>query len=251
MNSEEILVRRYVENKLYKIPELASYIGEASILWTENDPGLVLDLMILLPNDLFRTFSGHSGECFVVDDHDHTPWIFTRVKNFEWLKRDFGVRLPIALWIYQNSIVLQDRDRRFDEILQEQKRAFNKAILEILRRKYLEFRTERHNLRHALERKNAITVALIKATVVKLALEMSFLVEGKPYPYKKWLPLVVQSDTIDGKELFQISEDFLSVEDPLTTTELSDRLVEKVSAMLIKTQIFPVDFIQQWWLHLI
>jgi len=251
MNTEEVLARIYIENKLYKTQELAPYIKEASILWTENDPGLVWDLMILLPDDLFQKFSNQSGECFVVDDHDHTPWIFTRVKSFEWIKRDFEVRLPIALWIYQNSIVLQDKDGKFNEILQEQKKVFDRMIPEILRRKYLEFRAERHNLKHALERKNAIAITLIKATVVKLALEMSFLAEGKPYPYKKWLPLAVQFDTINGKKLLQISEDFLRVEDPSTTIELSDCLVEKVGTMLIKTQIFPVDFIQKWWLHLV
>jgi len=90
MNTEEVLARIYIENKLYKTQELAPYIKEASILWTENDPGLVWDLMILLPDDLFQKFSNQSGECFVVDDHDHTPWIFTRVKSFEWIKREGG-----------------------------------------------------------------------------------------------------------------------------------------------------------------
>lgn len=251
MNPEELLVRIYVENKLYKIQELTSYIEKASILWTENDPGLVWDLMILLPDDSFQDFSSKSGECFVVDDHNHTPWVFTRVKSFEWIKKDFEARLPIALWIYQNSVALQDRDRRFDKLLQEQKGIFSEVISKILKRKYLEFRTERHNLRHALERKNAVAITLIKATVVKLALEMSFLVEGKPYPYKKWLPLVVQYDTTNGKELSQISEDFLSAEDPSAIIELSDRLVEKVGAVLVNTQIFPTDFIQKWWLYLV
>ena len=54
MKSEEFIVRKYVENKLSKIQELAPYIEESTILWTGNDPGLVWDLMILLPDGLFR-----------------------------------------------------------------------------------------------------------------------------------------------------------------------------------------------------
>lgn len=250
MTTEEILMRAYVENKLYRTQELVPYLEKAAILWTENDPGLIWDIMVLLPDELFSEFIRRYGDCFVIDDHEHAPCVFTRVKSFEWLKSDFESRLPVALWIYQNSLVLQDGEGRFDEILQEQKEIFIKIILEILRKKYLEFRTERHNLRHALEKGNVVAITIIKNTVVKLALEISFLIERKPYPYKKWLPLAVQHETSNGKEVFQISEDFLNTTDPKKTIELSDCLVEKVVKMLVETSMFPEDFLRRWWLNL-
>ena len=250
MTNEEILMRAYVENKLYKAPALEPYLGKAAILWTENDPSLIWDIIVLLPDELFSEFIRRYSDCFVIDDHEHVPWVFTRVKSFEWLKGDFESRLPIALWIYQNSLILQDREGRFGEVLQKQKEIFIKIILEILRKKYLEFRTERHNLRHALERGNVVAITIIKNTVVKLALEVSFLIERKPYPYKKWLPLAVQRETSNGKEVLQISEDFLNTADHKKTIELSDCLVEKVVKMLVETSMFPEDFLRKWWLNL-
>ncbi len=41
MKPGELVMRAYVENKLYKTKELVGFIEEASILQTENEPGLV------------------------------------------------------------------------------------------------------------------------------------------------------------------------------------------------------------------
>lgn len=250
MNPEELLIRKYIENKVCKTQELAPYIKESSILWIENDPGLVWDIMVLLPDNLFSEFINQYGECFVIDDHEHLPWIFIRVKDLQWLENDFKNRFPIALWVYENSLVLQDKEGRFVKILQEQKKVFAETIHKILERKYLEFRTERHNLRHALERKNMISTAIIKATIVKLVLEMSFLVEEKPYPYKKWLPLAAEYDTNNGKKLLKISRDFLNSDVPTIIIDLSDQLVSEMVKILTKTKIFPKNFLQKWWLYL-
>ncbi len=251
MKPGELVMRAYVENKLYKTKELVGFIEEASILQTENEPGLVWDVMVLLPDGSFQEFSGRYGECFIVDDHDHYPEVFTRVKSFEWLRKDFTRRLPIALWIYQHSLVLADKEGGFNRILQEQMRAFNQAIPEILRRKYLEFRTERHNLRHALKRKRTVSELLIKATVVKLGLEMIFLAERKPYPYKKWLSLAAGQEVRCGKIILQISNEFLSADTVEATLELSNRLVGKIVEVLDETGMFSKDFLERWWLYLV
>ncbi|MEK9135150.1 MAG: DUF4037 domain-containing protein [Patescibacteria group bacterium] len=251
MEIEELAMRAYVENKLYKTKELVEFVEKASILQTENEPGLVWDVMILLPDDSFQEFSGQYGECFVVDDHDHHPNVFTRVKSFEWLRKDFTRRLPIALWIYQHSLVLADKGGGFDKIIQEQMKVFDEAVPETLRKKYLEFRTERHNLRHALKRKETVSELLIKATVVKLGLEMIFLAQRKPYPYKKWLPSIAGQETRCGKIVLQISNEFLSSGTAETTLELSNRLVEKIVELLDETRMFSKDFLERWWLYLV
>lgn len=251
MTSEDAVLRRYVKNKLYNAPELKPYLEEASIVRTENDPGLVWDIMVLLPNEFFQEFSARYGESFAIDDNDHVPPVFTRVKSFGWLNKDFAFRIPIALWIYQHSLILQDKTGNLKRILREQNEIFSEKVAEILRKKYLEFRTERHNLRHALQKNADVSVTLIKATVVKLALETCFLVEGRPYPYKKWLSRTAQHETVNGKKILKISESFLKEEEPEAAIGLSDDLVNQVATMLYETKMFSKDFLHKWWFHLL
>ena len=251
MISEDMMFRKYVKSKLYNAPELKPYLEEASIVRTENDPGLVWDIMVFLPDELFQRFSAQYGESFAIDDNDHVPPVFIRVKSFSWLSRDFAWRLPIALWIYQHSLVFQDKTGSFNRVLQEQSQKFSEKVSEMLKRKYLEFRTERHNLRHALRKNADISITLIKATVVKLSLEICFLVEGKPYPYKKWLSRTALTSTVNGKKILKISESFLREEEPEAIIRLSDDLLNQVAIKLYETRMFSEDFLHKWWFHLL
>lgn len=79
--------RRYIDQYLTKIPQLADYLSQATIILNcyENDG--IWDLMILIENELYQyEFSQLYGEYFVVDDHKHNPPVFTRVKSYAWLK---------------------------------------------------------------------------------------------------------------------------------------------------------------------
>lgn len=248
MDANELLGKEYARDKLFKDHRLSRYIKKASILLTENDPGLVWDLLIIIPNEIFNKFSIEYGDKFVIDDHKHNPWVFTKVRSLEWLSQDFQKRLPIALWIYRRSAVIQDEKKQFSDILIKYEEKFTNLLPEILEKKYLEFRTERHNLRHAVKKEDRIAVNLIKTVVVKLSFEISFLAKGEPFPYKKWLPAFVQNETKDGKELYNISKNFLDAEESEETIKLSDKLVEKTSSFLIGK--LNVDLLQRWWLHL-
>jgi hypothetical protein len=250
MDTSDLLVKKYIKERLSNNPELVPYISKTSILLTEDDPGLVWDFLILLPDELFSEFSARYSDCFVIDDHEYDPWVFTKVKSLGWIVKDFQKRLPIALWIYQHSMIIQDKDKQFSNILDRQKERFAELFPEILQKKYIEFRTERHNLRHAIKRENAIAIALIKATVVKLSFEMSFLAEGKPYPYKKWLPIFVQRGTGKKAELYNISQDFLDTKEAERSIELSNQLVEKTISLLNETKVLEDDILQRWWLYL-
>ncbi|MBU4099683.1 hypothetical protein KJ980_08645 [Patescibacteria group bacterium] len=251
MNTLKSAVERYVEDILLKNQEVESFIKQSSILLTENEEGLVWDIMILIPDDLFLNKVICSwDDCFAIDDHNHNPWVFARVKNYKWLRQDFYKRLPIALWIFQNSLIIRDREDRFAGILREQQEIFANSVNGILGKKYIEFRTERHNLRHAIKKQRKMASIIIKAAIVKLALEICFLAEDKPYPYKKLLPEAVVENTTHGKKVYQISECFLEAEDPDSIIELSDTLVQAIALVLKETNLFSENFLQQWWLHL-
>ena len=74
----------YVFSRLQLRDDMQDYIPRATILCSEFDPEITFDWLILLDNDLFRyeyerLYSG------IVDDHDHFPPVFTKVRPYQWL----------------------------------------------------------------------------------------------------------------------------------------------------------------------
>jgi hypothetical protein len=231
--------------------ELEEYIEQVTILLNSYEGNRVWDLMILMDSERFKyEFAYLYSERFVVDDHDHDPPVFARVKSYTWLEENFSKRLPVALWIFKNAIVIQEHGNDLSRILDEQEDKFAKNIRRITRRKYIEMRGELHNLRYSAERPRDMANILLKSNIVKLCLELSLLAEGKPYPFGVLLAGYACSQSGFGKEIFDISNEFLVEIDPKKTVDLSDRLIEKVSSTLSKTGNFSSDFLSRWWLYL-
>jgi hypothetical protein len=232
-------------------PELEEYLQQTTILLSSYEGNRVWDLMIFMDNEWFKyEFSHLYSDYFIVDDHDHDPPVFTRVKSYDWLEKNFSKRLPVALWIFENALVVQEHGTHFYQILAEQKKVFAKNLREIIRRKYIEMRGERHNLRYSAERPNDIANILLKSNIIKICFELSLLAEGKPYPFGILLPEYARSQSCFGNSIFEISSQFLAETNPKKTIALSDCLVEKVSSTLSATGNFSSDFLSRWWLYL-
>lgn len=225
------------------------YLKQSAILLTELDPDIVWDIIVLMSDFEFSEFVSRYGPSFVVDDHEHDPPIFTKFRSFSWVENDFQARLPIALWIYQNSLIVQDPQGEFQSILARYEISFSQSLTNFICKKYLEFRTERHNLRQAVAKKRAVAIPVIKATVVKLALEICLLVEKKPYPYKKWLPEIAKTQSCCGQTIYAVVEMFLEEKDGEKTIKISEELVCKIKHALASIEFAP-DLLERWWLYL-
>ena len=250
-------VNEYLQFQLARKPELAGLLDDAVVVWYASsafmdwyDPDLVRDLLIVLPNERFVNFEADFGPNYVVDDHDVVPPVFVRFKSYEWLERDLLRRLPVALWIYQHARVLRDPQGKFANFLRTQSEAFKEQLPSILRRKYLEFRTDRHNLRHTVPASMGMATRLIKSSAVKLALELTLLAEGKPYPYKKWLFWAAEQETVQGREIVNLATRFWDETDKNQIIALSDQLVAKVASICVQSGFVPEDVTTRWWLHL-
>lgn len=250
-------VNEYLQTQLTRKSELAGFLGDAVVVWYASsafmewyDPSLVRDLLVVLPDERFEDFKATFGSNHVIDDHKVVPPVFVRFKSYEWLRRDFARRLPVALWIYQHARVLRDPQGRFADILRTQSEAFKEQLPSILRRKYLEFRTDRHNLRHTVPAGMDLASRLIKASVVKLALELTLLAEGRPYPYKKWLFWAAERETTQGKEIINLASRFWDETDKEEVITLSDQLVAKVASICAQSGLVPEELTTNWWLHL-
>jgi hypothetical protein len=243
-------LKEYCEEKLLSENSLREYLNLSAIVSVELDEGVVHDLLVLLPDEVFEgRFKPKFGECFVQNDQKSSPPVFTRFKSHSWLRRDFARRLPIALWIFRKSVVMQDPGGNFGTILREHNTLFEQDLENIIKRKYIELRSDRHNLRQTISRGDRLASDLLKANVVKLALELLMLSHGKPYPYKKWLAIETGRFT-SGQHLLDISSRFIETREPKDIISLSDELVGLVIKLLESGTQLPPTLLKEWWLHL-
>lgn len=238
-------------DKLLSITNIKEYLEVSSVVSVEIDQEIVYDLMVFVPDHLFDgRFKVQFGESFIVNDKEHSPPVFTRFKNYQWLRNDFSNRLPIALWIFRQAIVANDPCGMFDKIISDYSVVFSMCVNDIIRRKYIEFRSDRHNLRQAVYHCDDLAVNLLRANVVKIAIEILILANDQPYPYKKWLPFEAKKYE-GGLELVQVCIKFMKEEDTKKLIVLSDDLVCRIVDTLTRNASFSPSFLNQWWLHLI
>ena len=243
-------VKRYFAEQLLRRDDLAPYLRVSSVVSVGNDPELVYDIYCFIPDDLYtHDFSQIHGRCFVVSDQTHSPPVFSRFKDYNWLRTDLSQRVAIALWIFKRAIVIQDPDDSFACIIAERDAFFHQSLEDIARRKYIEFRTDRHNLRQAIFHKETMAVGLLKSNVVKLGLEILMLANELPYPYRKWLPSEVTS-VPEGPEFLEVCSAFLTESDADRVIQLSDALVARIITVLERTSNLDSPFLHEWWLHL-
>lgn len=245
--NKKIEVGIYVQKKL-KMEVTESFLTSSIILLIEDDPNIVRDILVLIPNTEYGKFVDCYGPHFVVDDHDYEYPIFTKFRNLEWMKDDLKSRLSIALWIYQNSLVIQDPQREFVRLLDYYQSVFQQALPVLIKHKYIEMRAERHNLRQAISRDRKIAIPIIKATVAKLAMEISLLADNQPYPYKKWLPEVARNSHM-GRVIYPLVEAFLGEKNGEKIIAISEEIIESMRNFLSKNWLSS-NLLNRWWLYL-
>ena len=243
--------KEYVSEVLAKKFELDEYLEESTILLNTYENNRVWDFMILMDNKWFKYEFAHLySEYFVVDDHEHEPPVFTRVKNYKWLTENFAKRLPVALWIFQNVIVIQEKENLFSQIIVEQQEKFNRVFLDIIERKYLEMRGDRHNLRYSVDRVGDLANILLKANIVKLCFEISLLADKKPYPFRTLLPDYTKENATNGHSVFPLAQEFLVTMEPEKTIALSEKLIDCIVTTLQEKKFYSDEFLLKWWLYI-
>lgn len=245
MNHTEMAIRRYGLG-LLETAMLRPFHGVATVLCTANSPG-VWDFIVVLPDDQFAQFARKHGASAVIDDHDtpHGRPAFTRIVSQWWIRSDFKGRLPVALWIYTNALRVQEHGKWLDGLIRKGTAELEKRRLRDLRVKYLALRRERHNLRYAVSAGYRTTILLIKTVFFKLAVELIYTQERKPYPYRFLLPIAAELETEAGETLLPLLTDFLAAEDQ-RIIELTDEIIGMLNTMLD----VPREIKDQWWLHL-
>ncbi len=248
MNTERY--KKYVADKLATINELSDYIREASIIFNSYENDAIWDVHFLIETESYeKTFAPKNGRHFVVDDHDNSPPVFTKVRSLNWFIEDFAKRLPIALWIAQNSSVINDNGK-IREIIKENEIKFKSSLGTIARKKFLEMRSDRHNLRYSIIKSSNTATTLLKANIAKLCLELSLLAEGKSYPFRVLLPDYARKNSSIGDKLCELIDEFLLDVDAKSSIAKTEELIALVSRAIKQANILPNELLEKWWLNL-
>lgn len=230
-------------------PHFIERSENCALVCTGTEPGIVTDYLLLSDSDTIHKLVIELGNRDVIDDHDVLPWVFVKLRSYDWLRNDLQRRLAIALWLYRNAIIIHESSRDFRSIVEAAEESFANQLTAIIKQKYLEMRTERHNLRHACQLGEANSCRLIAATVVKIALEILFLVHHSPYPYKKRLFPVVEQEYPDHVSYLQTCKNFIQYQSLDGLIEKSDLLVNEVNNEILSFGI-PDSVVTNWWMHL-
>ncbi|GEM_PF-2742618 len=243
--------KQYVKDVLAAHEALAPILSLSTIVLNDYENGYVWDYLILPPEELYEEqILRKYGPNLVIDDHEHSPWVFTKVRSFEWVKQDIVKRAAIALWIYLHAEVMQDPERRFPSLVQSYQQEYAKKIPTILRQKYLELRSERHNLRYTAFHEQDVASQLIKSCLVKLALELCYVFEAKPYPFKALLARKAAEETENGEKVLFHSKQLLESQNPHEVIRITDDLIREIDRFLITSPYVTEDFLRSWWLYL-
>lgn len=247
MKSDDGRIAEY-GRKLLGHESVKSVADQCTVIVTVADL-TVWDYLVFLPDGAFGPYC-ESGGVTTIDDHDHDPWVFVRIMPESWIAEDFDRRLPIALWIYSKAIQIHGKGQWFTHALDRAKKKFETVREGLIRRKYLELRTERHSLRRAVQRTSSVTTVLIKTAFLKLGFELLYLSEGKPYPYRERLAVLVGNDTKTGTELGSLAERFIDCADHKETIKISEKIIQLINRQLLTAEAIETGIIDEWWLFL-
>jgi len=109
------------------------------------------------------------------------------VESFEALNGYFETKHYPQIWECANVIIMHDPASRYqNSIDSELSKLFDDTLREVKDR-YLQLQLTLDWLRHPLKRGDKVAVLLHGSKIVKLACELCYLLDRKPYPHDKWL----------------------------------------------------------------
>lgn len=107
--------------------------------------------------------------------------------SYDHLDHYFDVRELTMVWEYSNVWVMWDPQGRYQRLLDERLPALFRNLDGLLRWQYLQIQLNLDWMRQPLRRADSCAAALYLTQVLRLSVQMLFLLEGPSYPCDKWL----------------------------------------------------------------
>jgi len=208
-------------------------------------PSSDYDFLALCDRDTYTDIARLAGV-------DHEATRIDLAVDKEQIKQRFGVEVDIAvyegrrveralgeyrdvvLWIWTNAKILSDPLNRI-QTLQESVTGYPRDVLERkLRAHYLmDFHLSVHGITYRYESQNVFSVVHALASKIAEFCRLCCLLDGKPFPYEKWLLRACQ-ETTTGAKLSPFLVRALG-----NVTRLGDDLV--ASSELVRQAVYTLD----------
>lgn len=214
--SVHTLVETYFQGRLHEQPAfryLLAALPGAIILVTgsysfgQARPGSDIDIEMIVPDEAHALMVTQSGgpRGLWVHDGEHDPRVDVKVRPLEWLRRRLNGRDPVALWVYQRAVPVQDPDQRFQSLLQRGATAFAGQLPAIITGHYRDFRSA-VTIEQARE---GLCRQVMACKAVESALVLPLLARQDPYPYPKWQSWWLSESHPRGNDIVELCHQML------------------------------------------
>jgi len=261
------LLSTYLQERVSPHPLLGRALPDAAVYatgsaafgtWDEQSP---LNVRLLLPDDEHLTVASALQEAHLWDPArdfrvrllDREP--FRRFPGVEisllsgsQLAREFQFELPVAVWVHQHAIVLQDPAGMLETALRAGTEAFDARLDNLRCEHYYRFRQARSDLLpRIMPRRQTTLMAIKRGEAIREALRLAFLAEGKPYPYDKWLEVMAERETRFGAGIVTAVRALVSARE-LQTVERAGKVLRDRVAFALQQGGVSEKWLEQWWL---
>lgn len=261
------LLRAYVDERIAPHPLLKPYLPDAAAwvtgsiaigTWDEHSD---LDIRLLLPDEEHTRLARDLREADLWDpardfrlrliDREpfrRFPGAQLQFLSVDQLARETGFDLPVSLWNGIHAAVLQDPLGTLEAALRGAAERFDGLLAELQCEHYFRFRQARSDLAPRIMPRRLTTVLAIKrGEAVREALRLSFLADGKPYPYDKWLEAMAERETRSGDGIVAAVRALVLAREPDTIEHASKVLRDRVIFALQQGGVSE-SWLEQWWL---
>lgn len=261
------LLDAYLRERVVPHPLLRPYLqdatacltGSSSIgLWDEHSS---LDVHLVLPDSDHAQLAAKLREerlwnparDFRLRLEDREPFrrfpsaVITILSSSQ-LAQEFRFELPVALWVYEHAVVLQDPAGTLEAAVQTGKQRFADVLNNLRCDHYYRFRQARNDMLPCIAPQRLKTVLAIKrGETVREALRLAFLADGKCYPYDKLLEPVAERETQSGAHIVTAVRALVAAREPEAIAHAGKVLRDRVAFALQQGGVSE-KWLEQWWL---
>lgn len=261
------LLQAYLRERVVPHPLLRDFLQDAVVcvtgssvigLWDEHSG---FDIHLILPDAEHTQVANRLQEARLweptrdfrvrLDDREpfrRFPAAVVTIQSSSQLAQEMRFDLPVALWIYQHAVVLQDPVATLGSALKAASRRFEEELGNLRCEHYYRFRQARNDLLPRLTpQRLKVVLAMKRGETIREALRLAFLAEGKPYPYDKLLEPVAEMETSYGGHIVTAVRALSTAREPETVEHAGKVLRDRVAFALQQGGVSD-QWLEQWWL---
>jgi|APTNR8051073442_1049403.scaffolds.fasta_scaffold35028_3 predicted nucleotidyltransferase len=184
-----------------------------------------IDLLAVLPDTEFSQLSctlkenPHLNSDLPSIVENTTPEITTKIRAINWIIDEVDRDFVIMSYILSTAKIILDPLNILSELSIRTSDRFDSSVTRILLDELALFRNDLYWIEQHSQRGDqfAIPGLLTRASFLQRALQLSFLADGRPYPYRKWIWKQMQETSI-GKQLSHHAQEFAATALPYPVT---------------------------------